>query len=407
MDFDDSPAEAEFRAEARAWLTENAPRFAPPGGVRDAEGFSQLPLARAWQTAKAEAGYARITWPKAIGGRDGTAIEEVIFDEEQRRFSLPVDPFGISLGMCIATMLAWASPAAIARFARPAVRGEELWCQLFSEPAAGSDLGNVRTKAVRDGEDWIVTGQKVWTSGAHVADWGTILVRTDPAAEKYRGMSYFYFDMKSPGVEVRPIRQASGHSAFNEVFLTALRIPDAQRLGAVNEGWKVAVSTLMNERMSVNEADILNITVDDVVAMARTPDAQGRRPIDDPGNRARLADYYARSLGVRYSRYRALTSLSKGNLPGPEAAMGKLTLGRNLQALGKLGMEFRGAEGIIQNDADLALGAMQEAWLAASGLRIAGGTDQILLNTIAERVLGLPQEARTDRGVPFNTLQSS
>lgn len=406
MDFNDAPAEAKFRADARAWLTENAPRHAPPPGSREAEGFSQLRRARAWQTAKAEAGYAGISWPAAVGGRGGSVIEEVIFDEEQRRFRLPVDPFGISLGMCVTTMIAWAAPDAISRFVRPALRGEELWCQLFSEPAAGSDLGNVRTRAVRDGDDWRVTGQKVWTSGAHVADWGTILVRTDPAAEKYRGMSYFYFDMKSPGVEVRPIRQASGHSAFNEVFLTEVRIPDSQRLGAVNEGWKVAVSTLMNERMSVNEADILNITVDDVVAMAKARGPDGRRPIEDVANRARLANVYARSVGVRYTRYRALTKLAQGGLPGPEAAMGKLTLGRNLQEMAKLAMEFRGAAGIVQDDGDASLGAMQEAWLAAAGLRIAGGTDQILLNTIAERVLGLPQEARQDRGVPFSSLQS-
>jgi alkylation response protein AidB-like acyl-CoA dehydrogenase len=406
MNFNDAPPEAKFRAEARAWLSENAPRHEPPPGQREAEGFSQMPRARAWQTAKAQAGYAGISWPVAVGGRGGSVIEEVIFDEEQRRFRLPVDPFGISLGMCITTMIGWATPEAIARFVRPALRGEELWCQLFSEPAAGSDLGNVRTRAVRDGDDWMVTGQKVWTSGAHVADWGTILVRTDPAVEKYRGMSYFYFDMKSPGVEVRPIRQASGHSAFNEVFLTEVRIPDSQRLGGVNEGWKVAVSTLMNERMSVNEADILNITVDDVVAMAKLRGADGRRPIEDAAHQARLANFYARSVGVRYTRYRALTMLSQGGMPGPEAAMGKLTLGRNLQEMAKLAMEFRGAAGIIQDDGDAALGAMQEAWLAAAGLRIAGGTDQILLNTIAERVLGLPQEARQDRGVPFNTLQS-
>jgi alkylation response protein AidB-like acyl-CoA dehydrogenase len=401
MDFNDTPEQATFRAEARAWLEANAPRFAPPPGA-DPEGFGQLPLARAWQTAKAEAGYARITWPEAVGGRGGTVIQEVIFEEEQRRFPLPSDAFGISLGMCVTTLMNWGTPEAVARFVRPALRGEELWCQLFSEPAAGSDLGNVRTRAVRDGDDWVVNGQKVWTTGAQFADWGTILVRSDPEAEKYQGMSYFYLDMKSPGVEVRPIRQASGHSSFNEVFFTDVRIPDSQRLGAVNQGWRVAISTLLNERMSVNEADILNITVDDVVAMARARDSNGRRPIDDPLIRARLATVYARSVGVRYTRYRALTALSHGKEPGPEAAMGKLVLGRNLQEMAKLGMDFRDAAGIIRDTSDVALDAVQEAWLAAAGLRIAGGTDQILRNTLAERVLGLPQEARLDRNVPFN-----
>ncbi|QUT06705.1 acyl-CoA dehydrogenase family protein [Sphingobium phenoxybenzoativorans] len=407
MDFDDTPEDAVFRTEVRAWLAKHAPRYAPPPGEADAEGFALLPLARQWQTAKAEAGYARIGWPVAYGGRGGSVIQEVIFDEEQRRFPLPPDAFGISLGMCITTLLNWAAPEVLERFVAPALRGEEIWCQLFSEPSAGSDLGNVRTRAVRDGDDWIVTGQKVWTTGAHVSDWGTILVRTDPGAEKYAGLSYFWFDMRSPGVEVRPIRQASGHAAFNEVFLTDVRIPDSQRLGEVGGGWKVAISTLLNERMSVNEADIANITIDDVVAMARKPQADGRRPIDDAASRSRLASLYVRSLGVRYSRYRMLTRLAQGEEPGPEAAMGKLVLGRNIQDMARFAMEMRGPAGIIvDRQGDPELTEMQEAWLYAAGLRIAGGTDEILRNTIAERVLGLPQETRLDRGIPFNQLSS-
>ena len=405
MDFNDTPQEAEFRAEVKAWLSDTAPEYELPAGEGDAEGFASLPLARKWQTAKAEAGYARITWPVEFGGRAGTAIEEVIFDEEQRQYALPPDVFGISLGMCIPTMMAWATQDALERFVRPALRGDEIWCQLFSEPSAGSDLANVRTRAVRDGDDWLVTGQKVWTTGAQVSDWGIILVRTDFTAEKYAGMSYFYFDMRSPGVDVRPIRQASGHAGFNEVFLTDVRIPDSQRLGEVGEGWKVAISTLMNERMAVNEADIANITIDDVVAMAKIPDSRGVRPLDDPQFRSRLAVLYARSVGVRHTRYRLLTQLSKGTLPGPEAAMGKLVLGRNIQEMARCAMEMRGIAGIVMDsDRDSRLSEMQEAWFYAAGLRIAGGTDEILRNTIAERVLGLPREHRVDRKVPFNQL---
>lgn len=405
MDFEDSPAEAAFRKEARGWLEANAPGFAPPPGATDAEGFATLPLARSWQAAKAEAGYARITWSEDFGGRGGTPIEEVIFEDEQRRFPLPPDAFGISLGMCVPTMIEWAPQLARERFVRPALRGEEIWCQLFSEPAAGSDLANVRARAVADGSDWIVNGQKVWTTGAHVADWGVILLRSDPSAEKYAGMSCFWLDMRSAGVEVRPIRQASGHSAFNEVFLTDVRIPDAQRLGPVGGGWKVAISTLMKERMAVSEADIANITVDDVVAMARVPGRSGLRPIDDPALRARLASLYARSAGVRYTRHRMLTRLGRGELPGPEAAMGKLVLGRNIQELGRLALDMNGPDGIVQGtDAVAGVAAMQEAWFYAAGLRIAGGTDEILRNTIAERVLGLPGETRVDRGIPFNEI---
>jgi alkylation response protein AidB-like acyl-CoA dehydrogenase len=405
MDFNDSPVEAAFRAEARAWLEAQAPAFAPPPGAADAEGFATLPLARRWQAAKADARFARISWPEEFGGRGGSAIEEVIFEEEQRRFALPPDAFGISLGMCIATMIGWAPDLARARFVRPALRGDEIWCQLFSEPSAGSDLANVRTRAVREGDDWIINGQKVWTTGAHVADWGTILVRTDPAAEKYAGMSYFWLDMRAAGVEVRPIRQASGHAAFNEVFLTDVRIPDAQRLGPVGGGWKVAISTLMNERMAVNEADICNITVDDVAAMACRVQRGGTRPIEDAVTRQRLASLYARSAGVRTTRYRILTQLTRGELPGPEAAMGKLALARNIQELGRLALEMRGPAGVLAgDDADGELTAMQQAWFYAPGLRIAGGTDEILRSTIAERVLGLPAEPRVDRGKPFNEI---
>ena len=406
MDFDDTAGEAVFRSEARRWLEANAPAYAPPPGQSDAEGFALLPLARRWQAVKADAGYVRISWPTEVGGRGGTPLEEVIFEEEQRRFPLPPDAFGISLGMCMATMIAWAPELAKERFLQPALRGDEIWCQLFSEPSAGSDLANVRTRAVRDGGDWIVNGQKVWTTGAHHANWGTILVRTDPTADKYAGLSFFWLAMSSPGIEVRPIRQSSGHSGFNEVFFTDVRVPDGQRLGDIGGGWKVAISTLMNERMSVNEADIANITIDDVIAMASRPQ-RGARPIDDPVVRHELARLYARSTGVRYTRYRMLTALARGQLPGPEAAMGKLVLARNLQEMSRLALEMRGPAGIVQEgEADPELAAMQETWFYSAGLRIAGGTDEILRNTLAERVLGLPQEARQDRGKPFNELAS-
>jgi alkylation response protein AidB-like acyl-CoA dehydrogenase len=405
VDFDDTPQEATFRAEVKQWLTEAAPLHAPPAHIADAEGFEQMPLARRWQAAKADARFAQMTWPEEFGGRGAPAIFDVIFAEEQRRYSLPPDPFGISLGMCIPTMMRWADRATHERHVRPALRGETLWCQLFSEPSAGSDLGNVRTRAVKDGEDWLITGQKVWTTGAHHADWGTILVRTDPTVEKYAGLSYFYFNMRSPGVEVRRIRQISGAAAFNEVFLTEVRVPDSQRLGKVGEGWRVAISTLMLERLSVNEADITNVTIDDVISFARDVRQNGSRAIDDPMVRAQLAQLYARIVGVRYTRYRTLTQLSRGEMPGPEAAMGKAVLGSAIQEMAKLAMSFHGVGGIVADrEGLLGLADMQEAWFYAAGLRIAGGTDEILKNIIAERVLELPQDARVDRGVPFNKL---
>jgi alkylation response protein AidB-like acyl-CoA dehydrogenase len=404
MDFDDTPEESRFREEAQRWLAANAPKFAPAPGIADAEGFEQLPSAKRWQAAKADARFARMTWPEEFGGRGTPAMFDVIFDEEQRRYSLPPDPFLVSLGMCIPTLMRWADAATLAQHVRPALRGDTLWCQMFSEPAAGSDLGNVRTRAVEDGGDWVINGQKVWTTGAHHADWGTILVRTNPGAEKYAGLSYFFVDMRSPGIEVRRIRQLSGASAFNEIFLTDVRVPDAQRLGRVGEGWSVAISTLMLERMSINEADFSKLSITDVIGIARHVERNGARAIDDRMIRAQLARLYARVVGVRYTRYRMLTRLSQGAVPGPEAALGKTVLASAVQEMAKLIMDLYGPGAVVADRTDALLAQAQDAWLHAPGLRIAGGTDEILKNTIAERVLGLPQDLRVDRGVPFNSL---
>jgi alkylation response protein AidB-like acyl-CoA dehydrogenase len=404
MDFDDTAEESTFRSEARRWLAANAPAHAPATGSTDTEGFEQMPLARRWQAAKADARFARMTWPEKYGGRGAPAIFDVIFDEEQRRYPLPADPFLISLGMCLPTLMRWADEDTRERHVRRALRGETLWCQMFSEPSAGSDLGNIRTRGIKDGDEWVINGQKVWTTGAHQSDWGTILVRTDPTVEKYAGLTYFYVDMKSPGIEVRQIRQLSGASAFNEVFLSDLRIPDGQRLGNVGEGWSVAIFTLMLERMSINEADFSNISISDVMTAARSWERNGARAIDDKMIRAQLALLYAKVVGVRYSRYRMMTRLSKGDVPGPEASLGKAVLASAVQELSKLAMDFHGVSAIALDQNNSLLSEMQAAWLHAPGLRIAGGTDEILKNIIAERVLGLPQDVRVDRGVPFNTL---
>ncbi len=405
MDFDDTPEEAAFRAEAKLWLAENAPKHAPPADRSDAGGLDLMPLARRWQAAKCDARFARMSWPEKFGGRDASPMFDIIFEEEQRRYPMPPDPFRISLGMCIPTIMRWADAAAQERYVHPALRGDTLWCQLFSEPSAGSDLGNVRTRAVRNGDHWIVNGQKVWTTGAHLADYGTILVRTDPTVDKYAGLTSFYLDMRSPGVEVRQIRQMSGGAEFNEVFLTDVRVSDSQRLGGVGEGWAVSISTLMMERMSVNEAEFGNITIDDVITLACRRGADGTRPIDNPAFRAKLASIYSRVSGVRYSRYRMLSRLSGNVLPGPEASLGKVVLASAVQEMSKLGMEFQDLAGaIIDRDKDPLLGEIQEGWFFGAGARIAGGTDEILKNIIAERVLGLPQDIRVDRGVAFNQL---
>ena len=239
MDFNDTPEEAEFRTGARAFLDKNAKRREPGAGMvyragNDDPEFRQR--AKDWQAKKADAGYAGITWAKDWGGRGGTAIQQVIYDQEEAKYAVPRGLFAIGLGMCIPTLCTWGTQAQRDRFAKTALRGEEVWCQLFSEPAAGSDLAGLRTRAERDGDDWIVNGQKIWTSGAHYCDFGVLVTRSDFSAPKHKGLTYFFIDMKSPGIEIRPIKQISGASHFNEVFFTDVRIPDSQRLGAVGRG---------------------------------------------------------------------------------------------------------------------------------------------------------------------------
>ena len=245
MDFKDSDAEATYRAAARDWLDANI-------AEHDAGHYpDDMTKAKAWQARKAAGGYACITWPREWGGGGGTPIESVIFGQEEAKHAVDGSYFTIGLGMCVPTVMAYADDATKHRFVGPAVRGDEIWSQLFSEPAGGSDVAAIRTRAVRDGDDWVVNGQKVWTSGAHYSDYGIVLVRTNPDLPKHQGLTMFWLDLKAPGIEIRPIHQMSGGSNFNEVWFTDVRIPDAQRLGPVDGGWKVALFTLMNERLAI------------------------------------------------------------------------------------------------------------------------------------------------------------
>lgn len=397
MDFEDSAEEAAYRATVRDWLATNV---AEHQAIAHAD---ELSAARAWQARKAEAGYAQITWPHDWGGPGGTPIQSVIFAEEEARHPQRYPYFAIGLGMCVPTVAHCADAATRERFVGPALRGEEIWSQLFSEPAGGSDVAAIRSRATRDGDDWVIDGQKVWTSGAHYSDYGIVLVRTDPARPKHKGLTMFWADLKSPGIEIRPIHQMSGGSDFNEVWFTGVRVPDAQRLGAVDDGWRVALFTLMNERLAIGGSSGAGPA--DMLKLAREIDGVDGPLIRDPAFRQRLADWWVQAEGLRNTRMRTITALSKGQTPGPESAIGKIISANQLQDIGNAAMEALDQYGIISDPALAPLaGAFQQATMWAPGLRIAGGTDEILKNIIAERVLGLPGDVRPDKDAAFRDL---
>ncbi len=406
MDFNDTPEEAAFRAEARAFLQANAePKGrARPVNFRGDIGAEEVRRAKAWQAKKADAGFAAITWPKQWGGRGASPIMQVIYQQEESNYVVPAGVFEIGLGMCIPTMMAYAKPEQLERYVRPALRGEEIWCQLFSEPAGGSDLAALRTRAERDGDDWVINGQKIWTSGAHLSDFGILVTRSDPNVPKHAGLTFFFLDMKSPGVEIRPIHQISGARHFNEVFFTDVRIPDSQRLGGVGQGWRVSLTTLMNERLAVGGI-AFRPDVDDLVGISRSISIDGQPAIRDSAVREKIADWYVRAQGLKLTQFRTLTALSKGRDPGPENSIGKLVKASMVQDIASYGMDLLDAAGGVMEPELVPLYAMfQEALLSSPGGRIAGGSDEIMRNIIAERVLGMPGDIRVDKDKPFNQI---
>jgi len=409
MNFDDTPEEAAFRAEARAWIRANAPLELEEElkrstfGVMALKSVDPITASKAYQRKKADAGWACLNWPKDYGGRGATPIQRVIWQQEEGAFGFLSGTFSIGHNMCGPTLMAWASEEQ--RRARlPALAaGEEIWCQLFSEPAAGSDLAGLRTRAERRGDEWVINGQKIWTSRAHISDWGLLLTRTDSTVAKHKGLTMFFVDMRSPGIEIRPIRQANGGATFNEVFFTDVRIPDSQRLGSVDDGWKVSITTLMNERMAMGSK--LSIGFAELFALCRELEIDGRPALDDPAVRSRLASFAVRQSGLKCTALRGISALSKGENPGPENSIGKLVGALAMQELAMYALDLQGAAGIIEDPALAPLsGRFQTMLLRTPATRLEGGTDEILRNIIAERVLGLPPEIRVDKNVPFNGI---
>ena len=403
MDFDDTPEEAAFRREAHAWLAAHAPLKDPTrsghgtGGQLDREReLEHVRASKAWQATLYEGGWAGITWPKEYGGRGATPIQAIIFGQEQARFDVPSGVFAQGIGMAGPTIMAHGTDEQKERFLRPMLRGDEVWCQLFSEPGAGSDLANLSTRAERDGDEFVVNGQKVWTSSAHYADRGILLARTDFDAPKHRGITYFLLDMRTPGIEVRPLRQATGAAHFNEVFLSDVRIPADQAVGPVNGGWGVTVTTLANERMLIGGGQGAGDAFGDLLRLAasfgRDKDAIARQ---------HLAEAFIRVQLLKYLGWRVQTAISRGQQPGPESSVLKLALSRHLSATGDLVMELQGPSGTLLDYDDPDSGVWPRQFLGQWSSRIGGGTEQIQRNIIGERVLGLPPEPRLDKDVPF------
>ena len=409
MNFDDTPTEAAFRAEARAWIEANAPREfqddlrASPFGRVVLKTGDIIAASKAWQKNKAEAGWACLHWPKEYGGRGASPIERVIWGQEEGVFGKLSGLFIIGHGMCGPTVMAFANEDHKRTRLPPLASGEEIWCQLFSEPAGGSDLAGLRTRAEKDGDDWVINGQKIWTSGAHHSDWGLLIARTDPNVAKHKGLTMFFLNMKSPGVEIRPIKQANGQSEFNEVYFTNVRIPDHQRLGKVGEGWTVSLTTLMNERLSIGSGmptgfpELFDLC-------ARLPMGEGAA-IDNRAVREKLANWATKANGLKYTAYRAISALSRGERPGPENSIGKLVAGATMQDISQFALELEGPMGVLrrQDGIDEA-GLFMAMLLRSPATRIEGGTDEILRNIIAERVLGLPGDIRVDKDVSFNQI---
>lgn len=405
MDFRDTPEEVDYRVRCRDFLSSNLERR-KPGAVRGyrrgEDSAGAVERARAFQRKKYEAGFAGITWPKEWHGQGGTPIQQMIYDQEEAQYDTNVNAVGLQLGICLPTICRWGTQEQRDRFAPPALRGEEMWCQFFSEPAGGSDLGALRTRAVRDGDEWVITGQKVWTSLAHEADWGVLIARSDFDAPKHAGLTFFYLPTKSPGLKISQIRQMSGHAHFNEVFFDEVRVPDGNRLGPVNGGWKVAMSLLMGERYTMH--DDFGPSFRELYALATELRLGEDIAINDCGVQDRLADFFVKYQGLRFTRYRIMTALARGDTPGPESSIGKLVAAGKIQDATSFALDLIGANAIATGSGLPLAGIFEESFLDSPALRIAGGTDEILRNTIGERVLGLPGDVRVDKDRPFRDI---
>ena len=376
MDLTLSPSESEFRDEVRSWLEENHPGPTPEG---DDAGFE---FRRAWQRKLNERGWAGLSWPEQYGGSGATLFEQAIFSEEVARAGAPGMANTLGLAMGGPTVIGHGSDEQKQRYLAPILSADEIWCQGFSEPQSSSDLASLKTRAVRNGDDWLVTGQKVWTTMAHQAKWCMLLARTDPDAARHRGLTYFLMDMEQDGVEIRPLRQITGEAEFNELFIEEARIPDDNIVGGENNGWAVAITTLMHERAGL--AFALQVTVQ-IVLRELLDRARESGATKDPIMRQRFAQVYAEAQVLRLTAYRGLSKLQADGAPGPEGSLGKWHWAEVNQSLTELALDLAGPRAQLVDD------PWTYRYLRARANSIEGGTTEILKNIVAERVLGLPR----------------
>jgi alkylation response protein AidB-like acyl-CoA dehydrogenase len=389
LDLTLSPSEESFRDELRAWLGDNHPGE-PPADEAEAFEFS-----RRWQRKLHEGGWAGVSWPKEYGGRGATLVELAIFYEEMVRARAPRTANVIGLAMGGPVVITHGTEEQKQRYLEPILSAEEIWCQGFSEPDAGSDLASLKTRAVKRNGEWLVTGQKVWTTLAHVAKWCMLVARTDPDAPKHQGLTYFLMDMDQEGVDVKPLRQITGEAEFNEIFMDEARIPEENVIGGVGNGWAVAITTLMNERagLAFGAQAALQIAMRKVIELAGSTARNGESIAKDPVIRDKLAQLFIETEIFRVTNYRGLTKIMKSGVPGPEGSLGKWQWADVNQALAEVAMEVEGPYAQLEGDSEYSIesGEWQYQFLRTRANSIEGGTTEILKNIVAERVLGLPK----------------
>ncbi|HWS89606.1 MAG TPA: acyl-CoA dehydrogenase [Pyrinomonadaceae bacterium] len=390
MDLNLTPSEKEFRDEFRAWLGENVPAEWAGGGAGSEDRAEYVEYLRAWQRKLYDGGWAGISWPKEFGGRGATLVEQAVFQEELARAGAPQLIGTIGLSLVGPTIIALGTEEQKARYLPKILSGEEIWCQGFSEPNAGSDVAALGTKAVRDGEEFVVNGQKIWTSFAQMADWCLLLVRTDSEAPKHKGLTCLLADMRAEGVNVRPLRQMSGDSGFNEVFFSNVRIGASQVLGEVNKGWTTAITALMNERANLGSGIqvVFKRQLEALIARSKTIERDGRPASEDLLVRQKLAQAYLELEILRLNTNRALTTMSKSAVPGAEGSLQKLYWSEMNQRTQQAAQEILGPYGQLKG---FDKGTWEYAYLRTRGNTIEAGTSEIQRNIIAERVLGLPK----------------